>query len=69
MKSYITFSQLAPKLAFRGKRAPEAARKWVERRSIPKVFRGNAWMVAEDDVEKSLAGHSFVRRVQLSKAS
>ena len=60
LKTYITYAQLAPKLGFHGKRSPEAARKWVARRSIPKRWRGNAWVVAEDDVQASLDGKSFV---------
>jgi len=63
MKTYVTYSQLAPKLGFHGKRAPEAARKWCERRSIPKRNRGTSgnaiWIVAEEDVQASLDGHSF----------
>lgn len=60
LKTYITYAQLAPKLGFHGRRAPEAARKWVARRSLPKRWRGNCWLVAEEDVQKSLDGHSFV---------
>jgi len=61
VKTYATFSQIAPKLGFLGKRAPEAARKWVIRRSIPKRWRGDAWLVAEEDVQASLDGKSFVK--------
>ncbi len=60
MKTYRTYSQIAPKLGFLGKRAPEAARKWVARRSIPKRWRDGAWVVAEEDVQASLDGKSFV---------
>lgn len=69
LKTYRTYSQLAPKLGFLGKRAPEAARKWVERRSIPKRWRGGAWVVAEEDVQASLDGHSFVRRIGLARSA
>jgi len=69
MKTYITYSQLAGKIGFHGKRAPEAARKWVTRRSIPKRWRDGAWVVAEEDVQASLDGHSFVRRVPLAKSA
>lgn len=61
LKTYITLSQLAPKLGFTGKAARVAAFKWVRRRNIPKRWRGNCWLVAEEDVQKSLDGHSFVK--------
>ena len=65
MKTYVTYRQLAPKLGYLGKRAPEAARKWCKRRSIPKRNRGTShnpvWVVAEEDVQRALDGYSFVR--------
>lgn len=65
MKTYLTLSQLAPKLGFHGKAARVAAYKWVIRRSIPKRNRGQGgrpiWLVAEEDVQASLDGASFVR--------
>lgn len=68
LKTYRTYSQIAPKLGFLGKRAPEAARKWCTRRSIPKRWRDGAWLVAEEDVQASLDGRSFVKS-QLRAAS
>lgn len=69
LKTYIKYSQLAAKLGYRGKRAPEAARKFVARRSIPKRWRDGAWVVAEEDVQRSLDGHSFVRLVQQQRST
>lgn len=69
MKTYITYAQLAQKIGFHGKRGAEAARKWVTRRSIPKRWRDGCWVVAEEDVQASLDGHSFVVRRPLARAS
>jgi hypothetical protein len=63
LKTYRTYAQIAPKLGFLGRRAPEAARKWCARRSIPKRNRGSSehplWVVAEEDVQRALDGHRF----------
>lgn len=69
MKTYATYRQLAPKLGYHGKRAPEAVRKFVARRSIPKRWRDGAWLVAEEDVQASLDGKSFVKFTERKLAS
>ena len=61
MKTYLTFRQLAPKLGYHGKAGRNAARAFVLRRSIPKKWRDGTWVVAEEDVQASLDGKSFVR--------
>jgi hypothetical protein len=61
VKPYITMRTLGEKLDFRGPNKTISALKWVKRRSIPKKWRGNGWVVAADDVEASLSGRSFVR--------
>ena len=53
---YLTFRLLAVHLGFAGKRAPEAARKWVERQGLRKAWRGRAWLVSREDVDRVLRG-------------
>lgn len=55
-RGFRTFRSLAPYLDFHGKRAAGAARKWVLRNRVPKVWRGGAWLVRLSDVDRVLAG-------------
>lgn len=69
LRVYLTFRQMAPRLGFHGKAGAGAARKWCLKRSIPKRWRGNAWLVAEEDLQKALDGHSFVSRAPRAAAA
>jgi len=53
---YLTYRLLAAHLGFTGKRGPEAARKWVARTGVRKVWRGRAWLVSREDVDRVLRG-------------
>jgi hypothetical protein len=52
----LTYRQLAAYLCFEGKAAPEAARKWVARNSVRRLWRGGAWLVRRADVDAVLEG-------------
>jgi len=54
---YLTYRALAERLSYRGKRAPEAARKFVERKGIQRFKRGRAWTVLASHVDLVMAGY------------
>jgi len=58
----MKFSTLARYLDYAGKHAPDAARKFVIRRRIPKFWRDGAWLVKRADVDASLKGRVFESR-------
>jgi len=58
---YLKFSQLATYLGYFGKRGRNAAREFVERRQLPKFWRGGAWLVKRADVDAALEGRVSFR--------
>lgn len=52
----MNYSRLGSYLGFQTAHADESARKWVERTGCPKKWRGKAWVVHPDDVDRVLDG-------------
>jgi hypothetical protein len=53
---YLTIRQAADYLGYQGKAKREAARKFVERNGVPKFWRGKAWLVKPQDLDRVLNG-------------
>lgn len=56
-RDYMTLARLGAYLGYRSAHSDEAARKWVIRTGCPKKWRGKAWLVHPDDVDRILDGH------------
>ena len=54
--NYLTLRQAADYLGYSGKAKREAARKFVERNGVPKWWRGRAWLVKPEDLDRALRG-------------
>lgn len=54
--NYLTLRQAADYLGYQGKAKKEAARKFVERHGVPKKWRGRAWLVKPEDLDRALDG-------------
>lgn len=53
---YLTLREAADYLGYRGKAKKEAARKFVDRTSVPKFWRGRQWLVKPEDLDRALHG-------------
>lgn len=56
MRPYLTMRQLALYLVFDSAHKEQAAHKWCKRTGIPRKWRGKAWLVHPDDVDRVLDG-------------
>lgn len=54
--NYLTLKQAADYLGYQGKAKREAARKFVVRNGVPKFWRGRAWLVKPEDIDRVLRG-------------
>lgn len=61
--AYLTHTDLADRLAFKGKKKAEAARKWALRKGLPRTKRSDsanaAWLYRAVHVEEALARAPF----------
>lgn len=55
---YLTLSAAADYLGYRGSAKREAARKFVIRHGVPKYWRGRAWLVKPEDLDRVLRGEA-----------
>lgn len=55
---YLTLRQAADYLGYTGTARREAARKFVVRHGIPKFWRGRAWLVKPEDLDRVLRGEN-----------
>jgi len=63
-RDYMTLKRLADYLGYEGESErgrASAAAGFVERTGLKKYWRGKAWVVHPDDVDKALAGESSAR--------
>jgi hypothetical protein len=59
---YLTLTHAADYLGYAGKAKREAARKFVTRHGVPKFWRGRAWLVKPEDLDRALRGAALTGR-------